>query len=112
MKNIVVVVSDPPGADVAEKLRMSVGLTLEDDNKVSVLMIDNGIYTGLGIDHELIGAKEIDKHLNMLNTLKVGVFVHADSAEKRGININDFGITKIDDGEVARLISESEITIV
>ncbi|VAX24823.1 hypothetical protein MNBD_NITROSPINAE02-231 [hydrothermal vent metagenome] len=111
MKNTLVVISDPPSGQVAERLRMTVGLTLENDNKVTALLIDDGVYTGLGLDHEKLGAKEIDKHLKMLGMLSVEVFAHTGSCDKRGVTLDGFGIIGASDDDVAKLLEEADVTI-
>ncbi len=111
MKKTLVVISDPPSGQVAERLRMAVGLTLEDGNKVTALLIDDGVYTGLGIDHEKLGAKEIDKHLKMLGMLSVDIFAHSGCCDKRNITLGDFGIIGASDEDVAKLVEQADVTI-
>lgn len=111
MKNTLVIISDPPSGQVAEALRMTVGLTLENDNKVKVLLIDDGVYTGLGLDHERLHAKEIDKHLKMFGMLSVEVFAHIGSSDKRKVSFSSFGIVGADDDHVAKLLEEADALI-
>ncbi len=110
-KKIMVTIKEPPGGAMSEKLRMSVGLTLDDNNEVSVLLIDDGVYTGLGMDEEKVGSKKIDKHLEMLEMMNVKVFAHEGSVKGRDVFLSKFGVEKVDDDEVARLLFESDVTI-
>ncbi|MBI4666616.1 MAG: DsrE family protein [Nitrospinae bacterium] len=97
MKNVLVVVSSAPSPAVSEKLRMAVGLTLEDGNNVSVLMIDDGVYAGLGHDRSKTGV-EIDKHLAMLELMKKDIYAHQPSCGQRNVKLSRFGV-KLVDGE-------------
>ena len=108
MKNVVVLISDAPSVSVAEKLRMSVGLTLEDDNNVTVLMIDDGVYASMGVDTEKSGYV-IDKHIDTVKMMKHKVVASQTSAEKRGLDLPDGRATPIGDDEVKNIINNADI---
>ncbi|VAX23905.1 hypothetical protein MNBD_NITROSPINAE01-536 [hydrothermal vent metagenome] len=108
-KKVTVVISEAPSPDVSERVRMTVGLTLDDDNEVRVLLIDDGIYTGLGVDHEKIGIKEMDNGLVMFGALGVRSYAHSGSVKERGVSVKKFGVVEIGDNEVEKLVSESSI---
>jgi len=110
MKNVTVIVSEAPGSRTAEKLRMSVGLTLEDGNAVTVLLIDDGVYAALGLDREKTGV-DIDKHLKMLEMMKKAVIAHKPSMEARGIANARFGIKEITDGELGKILAETDAVL-
>lgn len=109
MKNIVVVITEPPNGRTAEKLRMCVGLTLADD-RITALLIDDGVYSGLGLDKDLAGF-EIDKHLETLGALGMDVIAHDPSIEARGLALSRFGVKAATDVEVAELLQKADITI-
>lgn len=108
-KKVTVVISDAPSADVAERLRMTVGLTLHDDNEICVLLVGDGVYVALGIDHEKTGMKELDKSFEMFSVLGVKTVAHAGSVQERGVSMEKFGVVEVDDDKVKKLMSESAI---
>ncbi len=112
MKNIVVVVDQLPNLRMEEKLRMSVGLTLSDDNALSVLLVDDGVYTGIGRvgDEGSVGA-EIEKHLSFLGALNVPVYVSSDSMNRRGVSVNRPNVKFADENETDEIFRNSDITI-
>lgn len=111
MSNIVVTVDQPPSGMVSEKLRMAVGLTLLDENSVTVLLLDDGVYTGLGIDREK-SRLEIDKHLETLSMMGAKLLASASSARKRGVEYKKFGIGMLSDEELSTLLKESQTNII
>ncbi len=112
MKNIVLIINEPPNGRTSEKLRMGVGLTLDDSNKVSVLLIDEGVFTTLGMEKDSAApGYEIDKHLETLGMLKVDLLAFESSVKSRDLALNRFGIRTAGDEEVARLLENSDITI-
>jgi hypothetical protein len=110
MKNIVIVISEPPDWAVAEKLRMGVGLTLDDNNSISVLMTDNGVFTGLGLDQSKVGL-EIDKHLETLKALNVTLYVHQPSADERNLAFTKFACKPLSSLDVEGVLATNDITI-
>ncbi|MFQ5956958.1 MAG: DsrE family protein [Candidatus Brocadiales bacterium] len=88
MTNIVVIVHKTPFNTLrnSEGLRMSVGLTLEDDNKVTLLFIGDGVHLLRKTTPELIQSGIVYKHLDALRLLGHRVVAEKESLEKRGIN--------------------------
>ncbi len=88
MAEIIVVIHKTPFNTLrnSEGLRMSVGLTLEEDNKVTVLLIDDGVYLLRKTDPELIASGVIRKHMDALTLLGHRVVAERESLEKRGIS--------------------------
>lgn len=109
-KKITVIVSESPSPLVAERLRMSVGLTLEDDNKVGLLFTDSGVHTLGGVDQSSAGF-DLDRHLEMFTLMELPVYVHTPSAKARGVTVTRKGITPVDDNEVAALLRESDLLL-
>ncbi|MBF0169545.1 MAG: hypothetical protein HQK87_00405 [Nitrospinae bacterium] len=109
-RKITVVISECPSPLVAERLRMGVGLTLEDGNKVRILFTDGGIYAVSGIDRER-GRFDLDRHLEMFNLMELPVYFHAPSAAARGIAIDRKGFAPVDDDGAAALLRESDVVL-
>lgn len=111
-KSILLIIDGPPGFAMAEKLRMGVGLTLEDDNKVKVLFIDEGACLVNGARLEGTPAKmEIDKSLQTLEMMGVELLAHAPSIDKRGVDPENEKLKLLDDGGLESLLAGSSVVI-
>lgn len=110
MKNVTIVVSQAPGGEIAELLRMSVGQTLEDGNRVRVVLVDDGVYAGLGHDKGKTGI-EIEKSLSTLEMLKKEIYAVKSSVEDRGVALSRFGVKLIDREEFVAMLREPGVVI-
>lgn len=112
MKNITVIVRNLPmnTRRNAEALRMSVGLTLCGD-RVSVIFIDDGVYSAAPSNPEMIGAQSLKKDFEAFGMLKCILLADKPSVEKRGIKnpLPDVKVTERD--EIVRMITGSDIVI-
>ena len=110
MKKILLTIDQPPSEIVSEKLRMAVGLTMDDDNAISLLMIGAGVFNAVGVDEEAMGW-HIDKHLSMLQMMKVGIYVDADSITARNINPVKFGVQTVTTDNRDSIIDDMDLII-
>jgi sulfur relay (sulfurtransferase) DsrF/TusC family protein len=110
MKNVTVIVSSAPSGEVAEVLRMAVGLSLEDGNLLRVVLVDDGVYAGLGHDKKKSGI-EIEKSFSTLEMLKKEILAVKPSLESRGITLSRFGIRAIDREQFAEILREPGVVI-
>ncbi len=87
MTQVVVIIQKTPFNTLrnSEGLRMSVGLTLEEDNRVEVLFMGDGVYLLRKTTPELIQSGIIYKHLDALRLLGHRVVADKESLEERGI---------------------------
>ena len=108
MKNIVVLISEAPSVAVSEKLRMSVGLTLEDENSVTVLMTDDGVFACLGVDSEKSGYI-IDKHVDTVKLMQHKVVASLSSAKERSCDLANSKAEPIGDDEIKSLIQNADV---
>ena len=112
MKKITIIVRNLPmnTRRNAEALRMSVGLTLCGD-KVSVIFMDDGVYSAAPAKPELIGAASLKKDFDAFEMLKCTLLADKPSLEKRGIKnpVPNVKVTERD--EIVRMITESDIVI-
>ncbi len=115
MKNILLVIDGPPDGKTAEKLRMGVGLTLDDGNKVSALLIDEGVFTASGLAREDRPDRpawyEIDKHLEIFGDLNIDLIAHEPSVRGHNLRLDRFGIRLAVDKEVSLLLENADIVI-
>ncbi|MCZ7355457.1 MAG: DsrE family protein [Candidatus Methanoperedens sp.] len=112
MKKITVIVRNLPlnTRRNAEALRMSVGLTLRED-KVTVVFMDDGIYTATPAKPELVNFKPMHKEFEALSMLKCRLLADRPSMEKRGISSLLANVAAIEREEIVKTITESDIVI-
>ena len=112
MKKITVVVKNLPlnTRRNAEALRMSVGLTLRDD-KVTVIFLNDGIYSATRTKPELINSKPLDKEFEALSMLKCPLLADRISMQERGISGLLAGVRAIEREDIVKTITESDIVI-
>ena len=112
MKRITVIVRNLPfnTRRNAEALRMSVGLTLRED-KVTVIFIDDGVYTATRTKPELINIPPPVREFGALSMLKCRMLADKPSLEKRGIHEVLGDIRSVDREVIVSAINESDIII-
>jgi len=112
MKRVAVVIRKSPlnTCRNSEVLRMAVGLTLA-DNAVSVIFLDDGVYTLLPTHPSRIGSLEVDKHLETLPLLNVRLAAEEESLGERKLTDLKWDVERLGREEVARLIAASEAII-
>lgn len=94
----------------AEALRMSVGLTLA-ENDVTVVFAGDGVYTLLPIKPERLGSPEVAKHLETLEMMGCRLVAEAESVESRGLKELAWNVERLPRAEVARLLAGAQAVI-
>ena len=90
---------------------MSVGLSLVEENRVSVIFVEEAVYALLKSRPELIGAPEMARHLETL--LMLGAALIAEEALKeRDLKKLDYPVERMTRQEIAGLLGESKAVIV
>ncbi len=112
MKNITVIVRNLPfnTRKNSEALRMSVGLTLRDD-KVTVIFIDDGVYTATPARPEMINSPAPVKEFEALRMLQCRMLADKVSLEKRGLRELIRDIRPAEREEIVETMTESDIVI-
>lgn len=112
MKRITVIIRNLPinTRRNAEGLRMSVGLTLRDD-KVSVIFIDDGIYSATHLKPEIVNLQPLHKEFEALKLLGCELLGDKVSMIKRGIPGLLSNIREVEREEVLKKITDSDIVI-
>jgi sulfur relay (sulfurtransferase) DsrF/TusC family protein len=112
MKKIAVIVRNLPlnTRRNAEALRMSVGLTLRED-KVTVIFLDDGVYSATKIKPELVKLKPLNKEFEALSMLKCPMLADKLSMQKRGISALVANVRATEREELVKTITESDIVI-
>ncbi|MEK7338763.1 MAG: DsrE family protein [candidate division NC10 bacterium] len=70
-KQVTVLIRRPPfhSEKTAEALRVAVGYTLADGQRVTACFVGDGVYAAGPLRPALVGAPELEKHLTMLKEL-------------------------------------------
>jgi sulfur relay protein TusC/DsrF len=112
MKHVAVVLRKSPFNTCrnSEALRMTVGLTLG-DNTIAVIFRGDGVYTLLPTQPALLGALEIDKHLETLQLLNVRLVAEQESLTERNLSHLKWDVERLAQHEVAQLLAESDAII-
>ena len=112
MKKITVIVRNLPfnTRRNAEALRMSVGLTLRED-KVTVIFMDDGVYTATPTKPELINFAPQKKEFEALSMLNCTLLADRLSMEIRGIKNLLANVKAAGRDEVVSTITGSDIVI-
>ena len=113
MKNVVVIIRNSPFNTVrnSEALRMSVGLTLEEDNKITVLFIEDGVYLLGETNPNAISSGEIHKPLDTLRLLKHTLVADKESLGSRNIVQLKYNVEILTRKEVSDTISKADVVI-
>ncbi len=112
MKKITVIVRNLPfnTRRNAEALRMSVGLTLRED-KVTVIFIDDGVYTATPTKPELIHFAPLEREFGALTMLKCKLLADKPSMDKRELKELIENVNPVERDEIVRTINDSDIII-
>lgn len=110
-KKVLVLVKRPPfGSEHAgEALRLAVGLTLADNNEITVALVGDGVGLLRELDPSAIAALEVKKHLDALQMLGVKLVAEAESLEAG--DIRQSRAQSISHRDLLRLIDEAEVVI-
>jgi sulfur relay (sulfurtransferase) DsrF/TusC family protein len=90
---------------------MSVGLTLEEGNKVTVIFLGDGVYLLSNINPELIQSGTIYKHLDALRLLGHRVVAEKESLEEKGIEKPAVEAEVVSRSEVIKMIANADSVI-
>lgn len=113
MKNVVVIIRNSPFNTVrnSEALRMSVGLTLEEDNKITILFIEDGVYLLRETNPNVISSGEIHKHIDTLRLLKHTLAADKESLDSRGIEKLKYNVEILTRTEILDTIAKADVVI-
>lgn len=121
MKNVVVIIRSSPFNTVrnSEALRMTVGLTLE-DNKITVVFLEDGVYLLGETNPNVISSGEIHKHIDTLRLLKHTLVAENESLDSRnlvpecieqGIEKLKYNVKILTHAEISDTISKADVVI-
>ncbi|MCC6544549.1 MAG: DsrE family protein [Nitrospirae bacterium] len=111
-KNLLIIIGTTPfnTVSVPEALRMSIGLTVH-DNKVSILLMDDGVWNSLKVQPHTIGRPDINDSMELFSACGIRMFADEDSLKERDITGYNSNIEKLTRQEAINLISESDVLL-
>lgn len=112
MKSIAVVVRGSPlnSAKSGEALRMSLGLTLQ-ENRVRVFFVGEGVYCLLPLSPKMVGMREFSEFLQALIDLEVPLIAEAEAIDEAGLKQLAFHPQLLSRDEIGRLLTEHWLVI-
>lgn len=113
-KKVAVVLRRPPmgTAKDSEGLRMSVGLTLS-ENEVTVVLVDSAAWVAVAMSPQAVQGGEFQKPLDTLRMLKMRVWVEEESLERFGVTREELlpGLEVVCRKEIESELAASEAVI-
>ncbi|MFN3466384.1 MAG: DsrE family protein, partial [Candidatus Brocadiales bacterium] len=85
--------------------------TLEEDNKITVIFVKDGVYLVNNVAPEKIQSGVIKKHLEALRLLGHRLVAERESMEERGIKEPSVKIDVLSHAEVIKILSEADRVI-
>lgn len=112
VKNVVFIFRITPFNTIAlsEAQRMAVGLTVC-DNRVSILLIDEGVWSALKLAPHIIERPDIYESMELFQACGVRVFADEESLRQRGITEYESHVERISRKEAYDLIAGSDVVM-
>ena len=112
VKDLLIIIRTTPfnTVSVPEALRMSIGLTVH-DNRVSILLIDDGVWNSLRVTPHTIGRPDINDSMELFSACGIRIFADDASLKERNIAECDGNIEKLSRQEAIGLIVESDVLL-
>ena len=112
VKNVVFIIWATPFNTVVfpEALRMAIGQTVC-DNRVSVLLMGDGVWNALNLAPHMIGRPDVHESMELFSACGVRVFADAVSLKEREISEHQSHIEKIDRTEAYLLITNADVVM-
>lgn len=113
MKNVAIVISALPFNTVrnSEGLRCAVGLTIEEENRVCVLFMGDGVWTAASLDCPAAQRRELHKHVETLNMMEVELIAEEEALVSRQLKISREEITTQPRQAINQVIKSSDVVI-
>lgn len=112
VKNVVFIIWATPFNTVVfpEALRMAIGQTVC-DNRVSVLLMGDGVWNALNLAPHMIGRPDIHESMELFSACGVRVFADALSLREREISEYESHIEEINRTEAYLLITNADVVM-
>jgi len=113
MKKVAIVIQALPFNTMrnSEALRCAVGMTIEEENKIQVLFLDDGVWTAASLDCKAAKNQELDKHIETLGMMEVELIAEEEALAKRGVKISRKELTTKPREVINQIIFEADVVI-
>ncbi|MBU1615636.1 DsrE family protein [bacterium] len=113
MKKIVIIVRALPFNNVrnAEALRCAVGMTIEDENKIKVLFVGDGVWTAATLGSKAAKERDLPKHVETLEMMEVELMAEKEALTARGLELTQAGISVKPRQEIEEAIKEADVVM-
>jgi sulfur relay (sulfurtransferase) DsrF/TusC family protein len=113
MKNVTVVIHALPFNTVrnSEGLRCAVGLTIEEENRIKVLFIDDGVWTAAFLDCPAAQEQDLHKHVETLKMMEVELIAEEEALVSRQLKISREEITIKPRQVINQMIKSADVVI-
>lgn len=114
MKNVVVVIQKLPFNTIRnqEALRCAVGLTLEEENKIKVVFINDGVFTLYSLDSKLAHSYNLPKHIETIIMMGGELIAEEEALASRDIKLNKEMINILPRERINQAIKEADVVMV
>lgn len=112
VKKLLLIIRTAPfnTVSVPEALRMSIGLTVH-DNRVSILLIDDGVWNSLSIAPHIVGRPDINDSIELFSACGIKVFADESSLKERNITECNGYVEKLSRQDALGLIAGSDVVL-
>jgi tRNA 2-thiouridine synthesizing protein C len=113
MKKVVIVVRALPFNTErnSEALRCAVGMTIEEENRIKVIFIDNGVWTAASLDSKAAQTHELDKHMETLCIMEVDLIAEDEALTDRGLKVSRKEIITKPRQSIDQTIKEADVVM-
>ncbi|MDI6795249.1 MAG: DsrE family protein [bacterium] len=90
MKKVAIIIRALPFNTIrnSEALRCAVGLTIEEENKIQVLFIGDGVWTAASLDSKAVSSRDLGKHVETLEMMEAELIAEEEALAARGIKVS------------------------
>lgn len=108
-RNVVFLVRRPPVASgwTSEALRVAVGMTLADGNRVTVVLLGSAVLALAPGEPERVEALGLQQHLDTLRELQVRLVAEREACARHGLVPGEVEV--VDREAIAGLLAEAEV---
>ncbi len=113
MKNVAIIIRALPFNTIrnSEALRCAVGLTIEEENKIKVLFIDDGVFSAASLSCPAAQERDLPKHVETLKMMEVELIAEEEALVSRKLKISREEITIKPRQVINEMISSADVVI-
>jgi tRNA 2-thiouridine synthesizing protein C len=113
MKKVVIIARTLPFNSIrnSEALRCAVGMTLEEENKVQVIFLGDGVWTAALLDSKAASSHDLGKHVETLEMMEAELVAEEEALNERGIKVNREEINVKSRQAIDEAIKDADVVI-